>query len=107
METSPNTREATIEDIEQVDSWSEPMVRVGRAVIELFAHLLVVASLLCAIRLLEGLVRWLWGGNEVLFFERIPLRYVFDGADLALLTGFLLYGVWSVIRAYMKKKVRT
>ncbi|HEV7682382.1 MAG TPA: hypothetical protein VGO68_09700 [Pyrinomonadaceae bacterium] len=80
----------------------EPFHRVFRAVVELFAHLIVVASLLGGIKLLEKLVHSLWG-TDYLFFERIKLKYIFDGADLAILVAFLLWGVYLVIAAYVRK----
>ncbi len=80
----------------------EPFHRVFRALVELLAHLIVVASLLGAIKLLEWLVHSLWGTDYV-FFERIKLKYIFDGADLAILVGFLLWGVYLVIAAYVRK----
>lgn len=52
---------------------------------------------------LEKLVHRLWGTEDYLFLGRVRLRYVFDGADLALLVGFIIWGVYSVIEAYVRK----
>lgn len=81
----------------------EAFLRVLNAIIELVAHLLVLASLLAGIRVLEQLVHWLWGTSDYFFFGRLKLKYIFDGADLAILVGFLIWGVYSVIAAYVRK----
>ena len=79
----------------------EAGLRVINALVELVAHLLVLAGLLIGIKLLEILVHWLWGNQDYLFFNRLKLKYIFDGADLAILIGFLVWGVYSVIAAYI------
>jgi len=35
-----------------------------------------------------------------LLFGRVPLTYLFDAGDAALVIGFLVYGVYSVLNAY-------
>ena len=81
----------------------EALQRVVNAIIELFAHLIVLTALLIGIWLLERLVHLLWEGEEYLFFQTLRLRYIFDAADLALIVGFLAWGVYSAIRAYVRK----
>ncbi len=81
----------------------EAILRVIHAIIELIAHLAILAALLVGIWLLEKLVHRLWGTTEYLFFDQLKLRYIFDGADLAILVGFITWGVYSVIAAYIKK----
>jgi hypothetical protein len=83
--------------------WYGPFRRTAKALLELAAHLLVVVGLLAGIRLLEEIVRRLWGQTDHLFFGKIPLKYLFDAADLGILAGFLLYGVYSVVSAYVRK----
>jgi len=78
-------------------------LRVVHALIELIAHSIVVAGLLVAIWLIEKLVHKLWGMEDYVFFGRVRLRYIFDGADLAILAGFLIWGVYSVVAAYVGK----
>lgn len=77
-----------------------PLVRAGRALLEWIAHTLVVGGLLLGFKGIEELIHFLWSGNERLLFGVFPLRYIFDAADLAILIGFLTYGVYSVIKAY-------
>ena len=75
---------------------------VIHALIELIAHLLVLAGLLLAIKLLEKFVHKLWD-HDYLFFNRLKLKYIFDGADLVLLVCFLGWGVYSLVSAYVRK----
>lgn len=94
MADSPTTKELS----------KDASLRVVHALIELLAHSVVVAGLLVTIWLIEKLVHWLWGTADYVFFGRVKLRYVFDGADLAILVGFIIWGVYSVIRAYVGKR---
>jgi hypothetical protein len=81
----------------------EAFLRVLNSLIELIAHLAVLSGLLAGIWTLEKLVYRLWGSSDYVFFGSLRLRYVFDGADLAILVGFLIWGVHSVIAAYVRK----
>jgi hypothetical protein len=77
-------------------------LRVVHALLELIAHLLVLTGVLVCIKVLEKLVHKLWD-QDYLFFNRLKLKYFFDGADLVILVGFLAWGVYSVITAYVRK----
>lgn len=81
----------------------EPVQRLGRGGVELLCHTAMVCLMLGGIKLVEVCLRSLWG-PEKLFFNRFPAAYVFDGADLLLLAGFLLIGVPVVIHAYYFRK---
>ena len=83
------------------DRAKEAGLRVVNALLELIAHLAVLAGLLVGIKLLEKLVHILWEDQDYLFFDRLKMRYIFDGADFAILVGFLAWGVYSVISAYV------
>lgn len=82
---------------------NETLQKVINAIIELFAHLIVLTALLIGIWLLEKLVHLLWGEHDYVFFQTLRLKYLFDGADLALIVGFLVWGVYSAIAAYVRK----
>jgi hypothetical protein len=83
--------------------WYEPFKRTGYALLEWIAHIIILVSILGGIRLVELIVHHLWGGHDRLFFKKLPQSYVFDGADLAVLIGFLAYGTYSVVAAYVRK----
>lgn len=76
-----------------------PLKRARHALIEWLAHLLVVAGFLLGFHGIELLLRFLGQDNRLLF-ARIPLTYLFDASDAALIIGFLVYGVYSVLNAY-------
>jgi hypothetical protein len=80
----------------------EAGLRVIHTLIELIAHLLVLAGLLAGIKTLEKFVHKLWD-QDYLFFNWIKLKYIFDGADLLLLVWFLGWGVYLLASAYVKK----
>ncbi len=80
----------------------EAGLRVIHALIELIAHLLVLAGLLVGIKLLEKFVHKLWD-QDYLFFNRLKLRYIFDCADLVLVVCFLAWGVYLLVSAYVRK----
>jgi len=67
--------------------------------IEWLSHLFVVAGLLLGFHGVELLLRYL-GEDDRLLFDKLPLTYLFDAGDAALVIGFLAYGVYSVLNAY-------
>jgi hypothetical protein len=67
---------------------------------------LALTAILLGIKLIELLVKALWG-EDYLFFERVNLKYVFDIFDLAIVVFFLISGVYLVGAAYVKKAVIT
>lgn len=80
----------------------EAGLRVMHTLIELIAHLLVLAGLLVSVKVLETLVHKLWD-HDYLFFNRIKLKYIFDAADLLILVCFLGWGIYYLVSAYVKK----
>ena len=79
--------------------WREPLARARHALLEWLSHLIVVAGLLIGFHAVEALVHYLGQDNRLLF-GRLPLTYLFDAGDAALVVGFLVYGVYSVLNAY-------
>ncbi len=80
----------------------EPFSRAFEALIEWAAHLIVIAGLLAGFKLTELLVEKLWEPAEHIFFGQLPLKYLFHVADLSLLAGLLFFGVYKVMRTYIK-----
>ena len=70
------------------------------AVAEWITHCLVVAAILVGIRLLHGLLKLLWGEEELVFFGVIQAHELMLAADFFVLIGILTLGVACVIRAY-------
>jgi hypothetical protein len=75
------------------------MRRARHALIEWLSHLIVVAGLLLGFHAVEALLHYLAQDNRLLF-GRFPLTYLFDAGDAALVIGFLVYGIYSVLNAY-------
>jgi hypothetical protein len=69
---------------------------------ELLCHTAMLCLILGAIKVVELWTDRLWPNK--LFFDRYPVRYVFDGADLALLLGFLAVSVPVILIAYFRSK---
>ena len=78
------------------------LLSASKVLIELSAHLLALTAILLGIKLIELLVKALWG-EDYLFFERVNLKYVFDIFDLAIVVFFLISGVYLVGAAYVRK----
>ena len=74
--------------------------RLLRTLLELSAHTIALITVLGLIRLVQWAIEGYWGSQDVKFFDRIPLRYIVDGADLMTLMGFLSVGVYNAIQAY-------
>ena len=66
-------------------------------------HVIVVILLLAGFKLVQYVTVLFWGREDHQFFGIIPLRYVFDAGDLAILVCFLTYGVISAMRAYQRR----
>jgi|SRR5205809_56462 len=84
---------------ERPSGWREPLERARHALVEWLSHLVVVAGLLLGFHAIEALLHFLGQDNRLLF-ARLPLTYLFDAGDAALVIGFLIYGVYSVLNAY-------
>ena len=84
---------------ETASGWRETLGRARHALIEWVSHLIVVAGLLLGFHAVEALLHYLGQDNRLLF-GRLPLTYLFDAGDAALVIGFLVYGVYAVINAY-------
>jgi hypothetical protein len=74
--------------------------RVVRLVVQFAYHTGGAASLLLCIKALETLYHYLWGGRERLLFDQIPVRYLFDAMDGAVILVFVCYGLYDAVRAF-------
>jgi hypothetical protein len=64
------------------------------------AHAVVAMILIGAIELIQGLI--LRVGDPKLF-DIVPLRYIFDGMDLAILLAFLVLGTLEAVAVFREK----
>jgi len=72
--------------------------RLKRGGIELLCHTAMLAMTLGACKAIKLLVDRLWGKSPLLL-NRIPVSYLFDTANLFLISGFLLIGVPYILIA--------
>ena len=97
--SEPAARPSRTAPAERRAEWREPLERARHALIEWLSHLIVVAGLLLGFHAIEALLHYLGQDNRLLL-GRFPLTYLFDAGDAALVIGFLVYGIYSVLNAY-------
>ncbi len=83
--------------------WYEPLFRLFWGAVELFSHGGMLALILLVIKGIESWMKRLWGAEKLLFGE-LPVRYIFDGADLVLLVAFLTIGIYVILSAYYRTR---
>lgn len=78
--------------------------RCLRAFAEWVAHSLLLLGILAVIQGLHWCLTHVLGipANKK-FFAVVPMAYLFDGADFALLVGVAVVGVTAVVRSYLGK----
>jgi hypothetical protein len=64
------------------------------------AHALVAVVLVGAIEFIQKLILRL---GDPKLFDIVPLRYIFDGMDLAILLAFLVIGTLEAIAVFREK----
>jgi hypothetical protein len=71
--------------------WREPFRKLARGAIELLCHTALLVLILIAVRVIEWTLERLWGTGEKLLFDVVPVRFLFDGADLGLILAFSVF----------------
>jgi len=71
--------------------------------IELAIHAIGLISILLFIKLIEKTVQFLWGPEDVVFFQYLKLKYIFQAADIFLLVGFLTRGTYRFLKVFNKE----
>jgi hypothetical protein len=82
--------------------WHEPFRKLARGAIELLCHTAMLMLILVAVRLIELTLERLWRTSEKLLFDVVPVRFLFDGADMGLILAFLFFGGYAVYKAYFR-----
>ena len=62
----------------------------------------MLLAILGGIKIVELVVHRFWD-KDYLFFDWLKLKYIFDGADLLILAGFLSWGVYSILGAFIRR----
>lgn len=87
-----------------IENRLSPFSNAYNALLEVASHTIVVSGMLISFKILELLTNYLWENEERKLFDELPLHYIFDAADLALLICFIFFGSYSVIQKYRGKE---
>jgi hypothetical protein len=84
------------------DNWLRPLLknRYVRVIGEWLSHVVVLIVILSSIQLVEYALTFLDVTNEKMFFGVIPIKWIFDGADIAALFAVGLNGVVAALRVF-------
>ena len=77
--------------------------RCGRALLEWLAHSILLFGILACIQALHVGVLAIGISPNKRFFGRIPLEWLFDAADFAVLVGIGVIGLVAAVRSYLGK----
>ena len=73
----------------------ESLFKAFRAAVVFVGHALLAVVLLTGIWGVELYIHYLWGAREPLLFDRLPLKYLFDLADITVLAVFIFWGAYE------------
>ena len=79
--------------------WYDPLLRLGYALTELGSHIIGLIAILASIKLIQKTLELFWGTEDVVFFDRLKLKYIFQSAELFMLLGFLGIGVYKFLKS--------
>lgn len=94
VEVSPTSRETS----GSVSPAIRPFVRCFHAGCEWLAHSLLAIFVIACMAAVEWMLHYLLASAT--FFGVLPISWIFNGADLAVLIGLSYYGVRASIAAY-------
>jgi len=77
--------------------WYAPLIKLLRAAIYIAAPTAVALLLITAIEIVAG---WLHRTGDPKLWDWVPVRYLFDTMDLAILIVSIWYGTAEAIRAF-------
>ncbi len=77
----------------------ETLLRAVSGAVVVLGHLLIAMVLVVAIWIVDRLILYLNGGREILVYDRLPLSYLFQTIDVAMIGVFGVFGVLEAIRA--------
>ena len=86
--------------------FEDELRRIIRATIVLLSHLLMATIVIAAVWVLEVLFRAVWRDNDPRLFGAVPLNYIFQATDVAVLLMFVLNGIVETLRFYRRGPLR-
>jgi hypothetical protein len=82
----------------QESIWA-PTKRAARAAVAFVGHLFLSLVVVGGVYVMELSIRYIWGANEPLLFDRVPLKWLFQFIDVCILAVF---GACGTMEAYRK-----
>ena len=79
------------------ERWSAPFIRAARAGAFIASHALIAVVLIVAISAVKGAIGWF---GDTKLFGVLPLGYLFDAMDAAILLVFMVFGLIEAIRVF-------
>jgi hypothetical protein len=71
-----------------------------RALLEWLAHVILIVGIFASLRALMFGLRLVGVREDTRFFDVVPLQWLLDGTDLALLIALAVFGISSAVRSY-------
>jgi hypothetical protein len=76
----------------------ESLTKALRAAIIVVGHALIAALLVVSASGVEHLIRYLNDGHDIFIYGRLPMSYLFQTVDVAMIGVFGVFGVIEAIR---------
>lgn len=80
-----------------------PLRKAARAGVAILGHVLILCLVVLGIWLVEEFVHLLFHGQEVRLFGTLPLTYLFQAIDAALIVVFGVFGVIEAVKIMSEK----
>jgi type IV secretory pathway TrbD component len=98
---------ATIHRMPGFRMTTEPLLqilkRTTRAAIIVTSHVILAAIMLIGIWLVELLITRIWAGHEPVFFQTVPIRYMFQVMDFVVIVTFALLALIEVTQVLRER----
>jgi hypothetical protein len=75
--------------------WREFFRRLGKILMSLIEEAFGTVGVLALVKLVDFLIKY-WFGDQARFFDVVPVRWVFDVADLVVISRL----VWRIIKRF-------
>ncbi len=89
----PDEAQAARDEVTRRDGWKME-VRILRS---LCWHFVIMLTMLTCIRAIEGQCELFWGEKGYMIFNRIPMFWVFDAANVVVIAGLLYFGAIDIL----------
>jgi hypothetical protein len=87
------------QELSRPRKWYEDFRALRAGLLQLGIHAVGLFAILGFIKLVELTLQFFWGTQDVIFFEFLKLKYLFQMTDLCMLVGFLSIGTYRFLKA--------